>query len=309
MAPLDPAWKGKYAWSVSSDRLWQTCKRAFYYRYVALWQPSTDSAVKNKLYLMKGLTPLATLQGRVVHDAIESLIQQHRLGRPLKAAPAQELYSETINRYTETAADVIAEAYNGLTVEGAYFDVVRRSGKRDIANFVNILWQHLVDQEYLMHERFESFTLDAIKVNVKVDYVTRSPNGKLVVTDWKTGEDHHPEEANLQLVVYGLWAAAKYGVSTDDVMLELAYLSSGKSYPAGLDVESVTAAREAVMAGASDILASDRLEDFPTNPEPNRCIACPFARVCPDGTQILEDYFSAVVRESITKLSRQGAIT
>lgn len=108
---LDPAWKGRYGWSVSSDKLWQTCRRAFYYRYVASWQSTTEASVRNRLYQMKNLTPLAALEGRLVHDSVENLIQQHRLGRPLKAAPAQEQYAELVHRFKQMAREVIAEAY------------------------------------------------------------------------------------------------------------------------------------------------------------------------------------------------------
>ena len=89
MENIDPAWKGRYGWSVSSDKLWRSCPRAFYYRYVASWQPSTTSVIRNKLYQMKRLTPVAALEGRLVHDSIEDIIQQHRLSRPLNIAPAQ----------------------------------------------------------------------------------------------------------------------------------------------------------------------------------------------------------------------------
>lgn len=304
MENLDPAWKGRYGWSVSSDKHWQTCRRAFYYRYVAAWQSSTEPSVRNKLYQMKGLTPLAALQGRLVHDSVENLIQQHRLGRPLKAGPAQEQYAQLVDRFKQTARETIAEAYNGLAVQEKYFDLILEDGRKQITNFVNIVWPNLADLEYLMHEEFENFVVEGIKVNVKVDYVTKSPDGKVVVTDWKTGEERQRDENELQLAVYGMWASSKYDVPLNRVMLELAYLRTGDSYPVKLDEEAKTFAKEAILAGAAEVLAADRIDDFPTSPGPNRCIACPFARVCPDGNQVLEDYFSSNGRGAVEKISR-----
>ena len=303
MENLDPAWKGRYGWSVSSDRLWQTCRRAFYYRYVASSQSSTESSVRNKLYQMKGLTPLAALEGRLVHDSVENLIQQHRLGRSLKAAPAQEQYAQLVDRYKQTAREMIAEAYNGLAIQEKYFDLILEDGRKQIANFVNIVWPNLADLEYLMHEEFENFALEGIKVNVKVDYVTKSPDGKIVVTDWKTGEERR-EENELQMAVYGMWASSKYEVPLSRVMLELAYLRTGGSHPVKLSEEAVTFAKDAILAGAADVLAADRIDDFPTNPAPDRCIACHFARVCPDGVQVLDEYFATSVRDTVAKLSK-----
>ena len=303
MENLDPAWKGRYGWSVSSDRLWQTCRRAFYYRYVASWQSSTEPSVVNRLYQMKRLTPLAALEGRLVHDSVENLIQQHRLGRPLKASPAQEQYTQLVGRYKQTAREMVAEAYNGLAIQERYFDLILEEGRKQVANFVNIVWPNLADLEYLMHEEFENFALESIKVNVKVDYVTKSPNGSIVVTDWKTGEERR-EENELQMAVYGMWASSKYAVPLSRVMLELAYLRTGSSHPVKLNEEAVTFAKEAILTGAADLLAADRIDDFPTNPAPDRCIECPFARICPDGIQVLEEYFATSVRRTVDKLAK-----
>ncbi len=304
MENLDPEWKGRYGWSVSSDRLWQACRRAFYYRYVAIWQSSTEPSVRNRLYQMKGLTPLAALEGRLVHDSVENLIQQHRLGRPLKAAPAQEQYEQLVDRYQQTAREMIAEAYNGLAIQKKYFDLILQDGRKQIANFVNIVWPNLADLEYLMHEEFENFALEGVKVNVKVDYVTKSPDGRVVVTDWKTGEERQRDENDLQMAVYGMWASSKYDVPLSRVMLELAYLRTGGSHPVKLNEDAMTLSKEAILTGAADVLAADRIDDFPTNPAPDRCIECPFARVCPDGLQLLEEYFATSVRSAVDKLSR-----
>lgn len=303
MENLDPAWKGRYGWSVSSDKLWQTCRRAFYYRYVASWQSSTESSVRSKVYQMKGLTPLAALEGRLVHDSVENLIQQHRLGRPLKAAPAQEQYAQLVDRFRQTAREMIAEAYNGLAVQKKYFDLILEDGRKQIANFVSIVWPNLADLEYLMHEEFENFVLEGIRVNVKVDYVTKSPDGRIVVTDWKTGEERR-EENELQMAVYGMWVSSKYDVPLNRVMLELAYLRTGDSHPVKLDEETITSAKDTILMGAADVLAADRIDDFPTNPAPDRCIPCPFAQVCPDGIQVLEEYFATSVRSTVAKFPK-----
>lgn len=288
MKILDPAWKGRYGWSVSSDKLWRSCRRAFYYRYVAGSQPGADPTLRNQLYQMKALTPLAALEGRLVHECIESLIQQHRLGRVLKAPPAQEQYAALVSSYEDKSTERIAEAYNGLAIRHTYFDLVLSDGQKQIANFVKIIWPNLADLEYLAHEQFENFVVGGVKVNVKVDFVTKSPDGKVVVTDWKTGDERR-EENELQLAVYGMWAASKYDVPLDRVLLELAYLRTGTPKPVKFDEDAMASAKEAILAGSAEIIASDRLEDFATNPSADRCCACAFARVCPDGNRVIED--------------------
>lgn len=165
------------------------------------------------------------------------------------------------------------------------------------------MWPNLADLEYLAHEDFENFVMGGgVKVNVKVDYVTKSPDGRIVVTDWKTGEERR-EENELQMAVYGMWASSKYDVPLNRVILELAYLRTGDSRPVKLDEEAVSFAKEAILADSAEVLAADRIEDFPTNPAPDRCTACPFARICPDGVQVLEEYFATSVRDTVAKLS------
>lgn len=304
MENLDPAWKGKYGWSVSSDRLWQACRRAFFYQYVAPWRSSSNRAERERLFTLKKLTGIRLLEGRLVHEASENLINQHRLGRALQLDPAIAFYRDSVRRYRETARETIAEAYNGLLLRDEFFDLIRDDGTLQVANFVQITWPNLAGLEYLQHEEFESFYLHGIKVNVKVDYATRSPDGTVVVTDWKTGQDLRPEEGSVQLAVYGLWAASKYEVPLNKVRLELAYLRTGRSYPLEVTQELVQDAKEAVIAGAGEVLASDALEDFPTSPHPERCTACKFATVCPDGKTMLERFYAESARESVAKLVR-----
>jgi CRISPR/Cas system-associated exonuclease Cas4 (RecB family) len=235
---------------------------------------------------MKALTPLAALEGRLVHECVENLIQQHRLGRFVKVSTAQEQYAGSVARFEKQANELISEVYNGLPVQHTYFDLIRSDGQEQIANFVRLVWPNLADLEYLSHEQFENFVVGGVKVNVKVDFVSRSPDGKVVVTDWKTGEERR-EENELQLAVYGMWAASKYDVPLNRVLLELAYLRTGKAKPVKFDEESIAVAKEAILAGSAEIIASDRLDDFPTNPSADQCVACAFAQVCPDGSQVL----------------------
>ena len=306
MDPLDPGWKGKYGWSVSSDRLWQTCRRAFYYQYVAPWQASAERSERERLFRLRGLTGLKLLEGRLVHETAENLVNQHRLGRSLQVAPAVAFYDERVRAYKGTSRDTVVEAYNGLLLRDEFWELIRNDGAAQLGNFIQIIWPNLADLEYLQHEEFENFYLQDIKVNVKVDYTTRSQNGIVVVTDWKTGQDFRPEEGNVQLAVYGLWAASKFQVPLGKVRLELAYLRTGRSYPVELTEDLVRDAKEAVTAGAAEVLAAEDLDDFPTSPDPDKCTSCKFATVCPAGKGILEQFFADSVKDVVAKLGRKG---
>ncbi len=286
---------------MSADRLWQACRRAFYYQYVAPRQMDLDAEDRNRLFVLRRLTGLKMLEGRLVHETAENLINQHRLGRSLHLEPAVAFFEERVRNYEEAADQEIAETYNGLRINEGFFDWIRRDGARQVANFVNIVWPTLARLEYLQHEEYESFYLQNIRVNVKVDYTTRSKDGKIVVTDWKTGREVRPDDGNVQLAVYGLWASSKYEVPLKQVRVEVAYLRTGRSFPLALGEDLVRNAREAVMAGAAEVLAAETLEDFPTDPEPEKCTSCKFASICPDGREILEQFYAEAVRDVVDK--------
>ncbi len=56
-------------------------------------------------------------------------------------------------------------------------------------------------------------------------------------------------------------------------------------------------AKEAVLAGAAEVLATEIPGDFPTNPDPGKCTSCKFATICPDGRIILEDFYTGSVED------------
>jgi hypothetical protein len=86
-----------------------------------------------------------------------------------------------------------------------------------------------------------------------------------------------------------MWASSKYNVPLSEVMVELAHLRTGKSHPIKLSDDMVDSAKECIFVGASEILATETSEDFQMNPRPQRCVACPFAKLCPDGSQLLTE--------------------
>jgi len=296
MRELDPGWKGKYAWSVSSESTWRQCKYMFFMRYVALSHRNLDASTRNKLYTMKKLTSLSMLEGRIIHEMIEDMIQQTRLGRQPQTVMVADRFWAALLRYKEKSSETITEAFNGLKIEDTFYELVRKDGESQIRNFIEIVWPRLSNLEYLAHEEFESFVVNGIRVNVKVDYVTKSPNGKIVLTDWKTGAEKNVLEGGLQMAVYGMWASSKYNVPISEIMVELAHLRSAKSHPIKLDDKMVSTAKETIYIGASEILATDSVDGFSTNPTPEKCVACPFARVCEDGSQILEECVEGFVR-------------
>jgi len=70
MANLED-WFFKYnAWSFSKHRLWNLCKRAFYYRYIGTALKKSSDLDIFKLKRLKDLNSKYVLQGSLIHEAI-----------------------------------------------------------------------------------------------------------------------------------------------------------------------------------------------------------------------------------------------
>ena len=57
-----------------------------------------------------------------------------------------------------------------------------------------------MDLEYLRHEKFDRFKIGDVAAIVKVDYVCKTKEGKIVLCDWKTGIDNVEYESDSRCI-------------------------------------------------------------------------------------------------------------
>ena len=80
---------------------------------------------------------------------------------------------------------------------------------------------------WLALESTGSFELEGAAILVRPDFAWRDEDDRVVMVDWKTGVPR-PDEEDLQLAVYGIFARRSWGLGSDHMRAVAAYVGSGE---------------------------------------------------------------------------------
>ncbi len=269
--------------------MWDTCKLRSYYNYIGKWEGYRGTIRREKLHWLSKKTNWFFVVGQLVHEAIESQVAQRSLGRPVSEEAAQNLVRYKLEKIRENPNDFLVEVVNGTDVTDEDFHAAEMQILSLLDVFFDIIWPPYEKFGYEQHEKFESFMLEDIKVNLKVDLVSKMDDGTIIVTDWKTQELHGlREEQKRQLLVYLLWAMDKYGVGHDRVKAEVRPLPlPEKQLIHDASEEEIKALKQFVLENGRAMLSVETEEDFPSSPDIDLCRSCNYATICPAGQQFL----------------------
>jgi CRISPR/Cas system-associated exonuclease Cas4 (RecB family) len=275
-------WFHRYnAWSYTRHRLWEDCKKAYYYNYIgaALDGPTAFNVAKIKQ--LKKLDGRFVIQGKIIHEIIERFIQNHRSHKLFDEKMAREQYIAQLEGYRKSAKIRIIDYFNGAPISEYFFDRARENGLDQLSLFFGVIWPQIAGHKYLQHEQFDEFFLGAIKSIVKIDYVCRDLQNKIHIYDWKTGSDNEEYESDLQIAGYALWAQQKYRIESDQLQCSLVYLTSGaiKSYQ--FTAQQLNTVKELISSDYTSMNMDYEPESYPPSPDKKKCISCHFATICP----------------------------
>jgi len=280
-------WFYKYnAWSFSKHQLWGKCKRAYYYRYIGTAMKKSEGLDTLRLKKLKDLEPRFALQGKLIHEVLENQIGQHYLGRELSEEGAKIQYTQRVEQYRKMAKRTLIEYFNGEPVNETFFDNIRANGLDQISMFFGVIWPQLKDLEYLRHEKFDRFKVGDVESIVKVDYISKTKDGKIVVSDWKTGVDNEEYESDLQIGTYVLWAMENYGKEPEEIRSELIYLTTGVMRSYEFSADDLEDIKRKIVDDFEDMNKTFDIDYFPPDPTPRKCLGCHFATVCPHSLAI-----------------------
>ena len=267
-------WFFKYnTWSYSKHRLFDLCKRNFYYRYIGTALKESTDFDTYKLKRLKDLNSKYALEGLLIHGVIENQIGQHYLGRDLNEGGAKSQFVQRVEQYRKTACDMITEFFNGLPKDDEFFDRIRAEGQDKISMFFGVIWPQLKDLEYLKHEDFDKFKINDVEVTVKVDYVSKTKNDIIVPTDWKTGQDNEEYESDLQIGTYvPLGDAILSENANTDSKWGLAYLKTGMMRQTEFNDEVLETIRKKIVDDFEQMNLNYEMNNYPASPEPGKCI-------------------------------------
>lgn len=275
-------WFYRYnAWSFSKHRLRDSCKLAYYYRYIGTALKSSDEIDIMNLKKLKDLKSRNAIQGIIIHEVLENQMGQHFIGRGINEESAKAQYTQRLEQYRKTAKYTIIEYYNGLPLDEKFFDYARSEGLDKIGMFFGVIWPQFKDLEYLKHEKFDRFTTNDVDCIVKADYVSKTRDDIIVVSDWKTGVDNEGYESELQIGVYVLWAMDYYNTEREKVRSEMVYLTTGVMRPYEFENDRLEAIKSQITEEFEKMNETYEMDYFTPSPEPRKCLGCQFSTVCP----------------------------
>lgn len=286
-------------WSVSRDRLFRTCERAYYYQYYGSWGGWERDAPDRtrKLYILKNIKSLPMWAGEIVHSVIAESLRRYAMKKsPLTVAALQtegrrKLRSgwlEAVNRewLHQPKKTNLQELYygNGKTLPKEQTEKIRRKVNFCLENFSeSTVLKEILAASYLNWkpvDMLDSFVLEGgLKVWCALDFAFVEPDGGLKVIDWKTGAERN-DELHMQLACYAIYVRKKWHTDIANQRLAAVILpESARESLYSLDEQKLMEAQNQILESAAAMRA--KLSDIENNiAEEENFAKCGNSRIC-----------------------------
>ncbi|MHC4223166.1 MAG: PD-(D/E)XK nuclease family protein [Planctomycetota bacterium] len=298
-----PPLENTFSWSFSRSRSFTDCPRKYWFHYYGSWggwAPDAPAEAR-ELYRLKQITGLHLIAGDTVHRAIERALQGLARGADPDAERAvawcksemqrgllesrDGLWMENPKRYTR----LFEHQYGPAPTRETLARIATKVGT-SMRNFFTSQSFGIIREtdpaQWLPMETLDSFQFEGTKVFAVPDFACRE-GGEVLLFDWKTGR--RDARNTDQVVLYALFAAAKWGADPDKVRAAPVYLLDGGAFDASAatveDRERVsTLMRTSIEAMRARLTDPERnvarKEDFEAAPG-TICRWCNFRGVCP----------------------------
>jgi len=294
-----PPFANEFSWSPSRHRMFEDCRRRYYYNYYGSWGGwNIDADPESRLlYQLKKMTTIPQLTGTVVHDAISHVLKAFQAGRemPPKAVVAygvgllnrhlkdseQKRWQKSPSRHTNLFEHYYNTAFDPEETRNRIIDCINAFLDTDACSAL----RDLPSQQWLSIEQLTSFLFHDTKLWVALDVAVRQ-NGVICIYDWKTGRERSADR--LQLAVYALYADAAYQALPSDLQLQDVYLQAGEARAVPIDDDILTDTRQAITDSITQMHAhlddptanTATRESFLMIDDQKACRTCSFKAVC-----------------------------
>jgi len=298
-----------FSWSHSRDRSLAECARAYFWRYYGShrgWEPDAPDDAR-RAYALKQLTTFPMIVGTAIHACARDCAMAVRQGGtppPFEVMLAR--VSDALNRA------VIGSHHRGLFLRDPKRVVMLRdawySGRADSSGLPGALtkarlclraleesavWEDLAQcrTEWIaVPDGPEAFVHEGWPIYAGPDLVYRPDGRKVVILDWKTGDD---SDVELQIPVYALYCRTVLGLPfrDDEWFGRVVNLSTGEDRTYEISRLDMMGAAERVRHSVEamqsllvdpDLNVPLTIQEFPIiDPERGRiCQYCPFMELC-----------------------------
>jgi CRISPR/Cas system-associated exonuclease Cas4 (RecB family) len=265
--------------------MFETCYREYYYRYVLYYDVPFGHEIKSITGMTKEMYNIDFFLGNIVHAAIENQLNQISRGREVPdSKPAINYISRIIEEAIEKPHKFFIESLNGEAIEADRIAEFGREAERQIKIFFSEYFDFYKGLEFITHERFSDFQIEDQTFWVKPDLITRSLNGHIYITDWKTNSKYEHAVDPFQMNLYILWAIAKGHGPLADIRGEVIFLDVGKSQAYKVSQKDLDSFKVHIVAKSRELFneidSRNSIEDFPKCSDTKTCVSCGYYQYC-----------------------------
>ncbi|MBN2543092.1 PD-(D/E)XK nuclease family protein [bacterium] len=295
--------KNIFSWSASRNKIFNTCKRYYYYQYYAHWGGWSRDADRftRKCYMLKNMTNVVMWSGSIVHNVAERTLKYLRNGKlwdyesVKNYALAQwdsgwKQSKEQTWRYGDYKNNLnLFEHYYGKELKPEYLQEMKDRVMFCVDKFYNgevfKKAQEISSANWKALEELWDFRVNGYKVFVKMDFgIQEGPILKLY--DWKTGP--YKEEDVVQLYCYALYAVDQWQWKPENIEIILVYLFGERMDVHKIDIDKLALARNTIIENCGEMTALlddpaeniASIEKFPRVEDERICEQCFFKEIC-----------------------------
>jgi len=294
--------ENEFSWSKARDSIFKDCKRKYYLNYYGSWGGWKRDSTARGIYILKKLVTRQVWIGQVVHYIIETLLSNYKTGKKislsellfeLKKKLKEEFDSSKIKEYHQFPGyktGLFEHEYNLLISKEEWEDLFKIAEKC-VRNFYNSdVFKYIknVDPEkWVFLEDFLNFDFEGTKVYLKIDFAIKNGN-KIILFDWKTGQERQTEDIELQLSCYALYVLQKWGLTPDNISVKICNLRLDKEDSFSITNETIDNIKNYIRNSLSEMKSlldgqednSANMENFPKTENEMFCSCCNFKKLC-----------------------------
>jgi len=282
---MEGKWKEWHSWSRTRESLLETCPRAYYYQYIGSYDQRYNDILPTTKRMIKNMHNIKYLLGDLIHEAIKNQFDQISRGRPFVNSKAVLNYvSRRITEIKKNKEKNIVEAMNGKAISDTDLIEIGEEAKRQLNIFFNEFIDSYKDLQIITHEEYCKIDINGHTFWVVPDLITKSDDGRIYITDWKTDSTYSDAIDEYQMKMYILWALEEGISDLDHLRAEVVFLDIGKSEEFKTTKEEIESFKKELIFKSTELYekidSKSGKDDFNKCDNEEICNSCGFKSSC-----------------------------